>query len=534
MNKRFLSYIKNLLLPTLILGGVTGTITGLFIVLYRVAASKVISVSESAYAAMREDLRLVPVGLLVILAIAWVTSLIYKKVPEIQGGGIPTSIAILRGLMRFDWLKSLIGVTVVSLSTFFVGIPLGNEGPSVQIGTAVGRGTVRIFAKKSPAWDRYVMTGGSCAGFTGATNAPISGIMFAIEEAHGRISPMIIMVVFTAVMFTQIAMKLFAPLVGLNPDLFTGLAGNVRALVSAEMWIPLMMGGVIGLFSVVFLKYYKLITGVFKKKLANISMFVKVLVISVLTLIFGLISYDFVSTGHSIVEKLIEGHVAWYILLAILVFRMTVTLGANTTGITGGMFLPIIALSALMTGITGQFMVFAGILDETYRGVIIALGIASCISGMMKCPLTAVVFGVEALGCAQNILPVIIASAIAYTLTEIFGVKSINESVIKNKTDALSKGRIRVVKEALVTVCGDSFAIGKQLRDIFWPSGMFIVSIKRKKASDAVVDEYGEKTIREGDVLHLRYSTIDEESTKQELLAIVGEQELVTSDVSKA
>ena len=263
-------------------------------------------------------------------------------------------------------------------------------------------------------------------------------------------------------------------------------------------------------------------------------MFVKVLVISVLTLIFGLISYDFVSTGHSIVEKLIEGHVAWYILLAILVFRMTVTLGANTTGITGGMFLPIIALSALMTGITGQFMVFAGILDETYRGVIIALGIASCISGMMKCPLTAVVFGVEALGCAQNILPVIIASAIAYTLTEIFGVKSINESVIKNKTDALSKGRIRVVKEALVTVCGDSFAIGKQLRDIFWPSGMFIVSIKRKKASDAVIDEYGEKTIREGDVLHLRYSTIDEESTKQELLAIVGEQELVTSDVSQA
>ena len=112
--------------------------------------------------------------------------------------------------------------------------------------------------------------------------------------------------------------------------------------------------------------------------------------------------------------------------------------------------------------------------------------------------------------------------------------KSINESVIKNKTDALSKGRIRVVKEALVTVCGDSFAIGKQLRDIFWPSGMFIVSIKREKASDAVIDEYGEKTIREGDVLHLRYSTIDEESTKQELLAIVGEQELVTSDVSQA
>ena len=72
----------------------------------------------------------------------------------------------------------------MSLLSFLMGVPLGNEGPSVQIGTAVGRGTTRIALRKRFAWDRYSMTGGACAGFAVATGAPISGILFAVEEAH--------------------------------------------------------------------------------------------------------------------------------------------------------------------------------------------------------------------------------------------------------------------------------------------------------------------------------------------------------------
>ena len=130
---------------------------------------------------------------------------------------------------------------------------------------------------------------------------------------------------------------------------------------------------------------------------SKVSMFVKVGVISLVTLAFGLISFSFVSTGHSLVEELIEGHLAWYLLIAVLLFRMTVTLCANTAGITGGMFLPLIALGALMTSIVGTVMMQFGWIGEEYHGVVVALGICACISGMMKCPLTAVVFGVEAL-----------------------------------------------------------------------------------------------------------------------------------------
>ncbi len=526
MKGKYLNYIKNLVLPTLIFGGIAGTLTGFFIILYRIAASKVISVSKQAYEIMRQDLRFVPAAVLVIAVIAYVSSGIYKRVPEIRGGGIPTSIAILRGLIRFDWLKNLIGVTVVSMMTFLVGIPLGNEGPSVQVGTAIGRGTVRAFAKKNAAWDRYVMTGGACAGFNAATNAPIAGIMFAIEEAHGRISPMIIMVAFTSVMFSSAVMKIFAPMLGLTPELFPGLEGAVRSLSAAELWIPVVMGAAMGLFAVLFLKYYKLINGIFKKKLSKVSMFVKVGVISLVTLVFGLISFSFVSTGHSLVEELIEGHLAWYFLIAILLFRMTVTLCANTAGITGGMFLPLIALGALMTSIVGTVMMQFGWIGEEYHGVVVALGICACISGMMKCPLTAVVFGVEALSCSDNILAVIVVSAISYLVTEIFDTKSINESVIKTRTTEANAGKTPVLVDGFVTVREKTFAVGKQIRDILWPSNLFVLSVKRKASADAVMDEFGEKKIREGDELHVRYTCYDQDAALEELCAIVGDQQI--------
>jgi hypothetical protein len=75
-----------------------------------------------------------------------------------------------------------------------------------------------------------------------------------------------------------------------------------------------------------------------------------------------------------------------------------------------------------------------------------------------------------------------------------------------------------------VTVQKNSFAIGKQIRDIFWPANLFVLSLKHDETRRAEVDEHGGKEIREGDILHVRYSTRDEAQTREELTAIVGQQ----------
>jgi H+/Cl- antiporter ClcA len=140
-------YLINLLLPAFVFGSVTGIITAVIVTFYKLCAKYVISASENGYELLKENWYFIPAVLLVLFGISVLFSNIYKRNPNLNGGGIPTSIGILRGIITFKWLRNLIGVFFMSLTAFMIGVPLGNEGPSVQMGTAIGRGTVFAFAK---------------------------------------------------------------------------------------------------------------------------------------------------------------------------------------------------------------------------------------------------------------------------------------------------------------------------------------------------------------------------------------------------
>ena len=195
MQTNRLTYVKNILIPCLVFSTASGAGTGLLIFLFKWAASAVIGLSSTVYDTVHEHPAYLPLLLLGALVLGLTAAFVLRKVPDCRGGGIPTSIAILRGLTTFHWLKSIVFVFGSAMLTYLCGVPLGNEGPSVQMGTAVGRGIVR----KHPAWNRYIMTGGACAGFAAATGSPLTGILFAFEEAHRRFTPMIVLTSATAV-----------------------------------------------------------------------------------------------------------------------------------------------------------------------------------------------------------------------------------------------------------------------------------------------------------------------------------------------
>ena len=91
-------------------------------------------------------------------------------------------------------------------------------------------------------------------------------------------------------------------------------------------------------------------------------------------------------------------------------------------------------------------------------------------------------------------------------------------------TIKLNKNKNLTVIDTFVTVGENSFAVGKQIRDIFWPANLFVLSVKHG-SKGAQMDRHGGKEINAGDILHIRYSTLDENRTKKELVAIVGEQD---------
>lgn len=520
-SSKFFNYFVNLICPAVVFGMITGVFIALLINLYKFLAAKVIGFSGQGYAFVRDNLFIIPIIIASFIGFAILLSFIYKCIPNLKGGGIPTSIGILRGVLPFRWFLNLVGVFFLSLFSFFVGVPLGNEGPSVQMGTLLGRAAVSPLLKKHGVWSRYSMTGGACAGFSVATGAPVSGVVFALEEAHQSFSPMIMIVATTAVACAHITTEFLKLFFNINTRLFPEL--SMPEFRIKDVWIPIAVGAIIGILAVAILKYYKLISSLINRKLKAIDLKYKIFIVLLLTFAAGLVSDEFISTGHHLIEELLSTSPSLLMLFAILIIRTTLTFSANSCGITGGLFLPIMALGAVGSAICGKVFVSLGVNSEYYV-FIVALGIVSCVSGMMKTPFTAMVFAIEALSCSGYVLPVVAAAGVAYIITEIFRVKSVTDIALENMIENHYHGRERKVYDTFVEVMPSSFAVGKQIRDILWPSNLFVLSIK-SEGQQASVDAHGSRELVEGDILHVRYYTYDEPSTKSELTDIVGLQD---------
>ena len=498
----------------LLLGGVAGAVTGAVITLYKFCAKHIIHLSEEGYAFLRHNPLWILPAVAALVGLAVVLGHIYRRTTNLRGGGIPTAIAVLRGWLPFQWLRNAVGIFTLSLTTFLVGVPLGNEGPSVQLGTALGKGCTKLMGRRGGGWIRYGMTGGACAGFATATGAPLSGILFAVEEAHHRVSPLLLLVATAAVGASRLVSDLLSSLFGVSSTLFPAM--SLRPLTAAECWIPLVVGVLIGLFAVAFLSFYRGMAHLLNHKLAKVPDWSKILIILLLTLGMGLVSYSHISTGHELILSLFDGE-AVLVLVALLLVRTTLTAGANVTNLTGGIFLPLLAIGAILSALFAEGVTALG-LDASYYPVILVLGITACIGGMMKMPLTAVAFAVEALSAYELILPILLVTAVSYGTAELFDAVSINDRVLDTRLEQIREGRSRTVAETTVTVQPLSFAVGKEIRDIFWPDGLFVLSVDKKGA-------LGGKTLHEGDELRVRYATFDEKRLKKELAAILGKQE---------
>lgn len=509
------------ILPAVSFGALTGILTSIAVNLYKVCAKYVISFSEKGYHFISENLYIILAVLPAFLIPAFLFAFIYKRIPNLRGGGIPTSIGILRGIIAFKWIRNFVGIFCMSLVSFLIGVPLGNEGPSVQMGVAVGRGSVFSFGQKYHVWDRYSMTGGACSGFATATGAPISGVLFAVEEAHQRISPMILMIASSSVMFASITTELLAPILGVSKTLFPSM--QLPTLEIKDIWIPILIGTLMGLFAVLFLNYYRLIFTFFNRVLKRIPHGWRIFIVFALTFAAGLFSFDYISTGHELILHLLDGKTAIVLLILLLIVRSTLTLCANSNRITGGIFLPLMAIGAIVSSILAKTLGALG-LDSSYNTIIIVFGIVACISGMMKMPLTAIVFAVEALSCYVNVIPVIAAAGVAFIITEIFGAESINDRVLENLVHEINEGKSTTIIDKYVPVGKNSFAVGMHVRDIFWPNGLFVLSHKHTLPHDER-DRRAPGAIHEGDMLHVRCTTYDAAHTEEKLKLIIGDWE---------
>ena len=512
------SVIRNKLIPYILFPAIIGILTGFLIFLFKIAASEVMSCSAWIYGLVRQHPIYLPLLILGGGAIGVLSATILKYAKECRGGGIPTAVASIRGLLPLKWIQGIFVLFGSALLTFLAGIPLGNEGPSVQMGAAVGEGGSCFSKKNKHAWERYLMTGGACSGFAIATGAPLSGILFALEEAHRRFSTVLVTVASISVVFGVITQRYLCFFFGVDST-FLHLSIS-QILPMRYLWVVILIGTACGLCSLLFTRFYRVIGSFFKRRI-KLPFAAKLSIIFGVTALLGFCSANFIGTGHDLIEDLIHGKTVWYAVLLAFVVRAIVMICANNESVSGGIFVPNLAFGAMIASLLADGLIAIRLVEEEYYVILIVVGMASFLAAASRTPITAIAFAAEALCIASNIFPVVVGVVVAFLIVEASGKLSFADAVIEARVESAHRGKVAVIVDSHMTVQAGCFADGMETRDILWPPTCAVLSIDRNR-SHAL--HHNAQEIREGDVVHLHYQTYDPDQTMEMLTAILGEQ----------
>lgn len=107
--------------------------------------------------------------------------------PEITGSGIPQVKGFLRGHPVRMNLVSLLAKLAAGILSLGCGLPLGREGPTVQIGASLAGMFVSLL-KSGERLKRHFIAAGAGAGLAAAFNAPLAGVIFVVEELVREVS----------------------------------------------------------------------------------------------------------------------------------------------------------------------------------------------------------------------------------------------------------------------------------------------------------------------------------------------------------
>ncbi|MBD2778121.1 response regulator [Iningainema sp. BLCCT55] len=107
--------------------------------------------------------------------------LVERVAPEAGGSGISQVKAVLAKVPMALNLRVAVVKLLSAVIALGSGLPLGREGPTLQVGAALANQLSRIFPT-SPDYRRQMIAAGAGAGLAAAFNTPIAGVLFVVEE----------------------------------------------------------------------------------------------------------------------------------------------------------------------------------------------------------------------------------------------------------------------------------------------------------------------------------------------------------------
>ena len=514
MKKRKHHIINKNLIAFIAFPAMIGILSGLLIFLFKIASSNIMTLSSNIYSFVKENPFYLPLLILGAAAIGLISSILLWYAKECRGGGIPTAISSIRGLIPLKWIQGIFAVFASSMLTYLTGVPLGNEGPSVQMGAALGKGSSSFLGNKKRAYES-----GACSGFAIATGAPLSGIVFALEEIHRRSSVSLIIVAAVSVLTGTVTNELLCETFNIDTS-FLNL-NIINSLPVKNLWAAALIGIICGICSLLFIFLYKKVNDISSETSKRFRYTVKIILIFSIVSVIGFFLDGFTGTGHHLIEDILHGNSVWYLILACFILRALIMVIANNEGVTGGLFVPTLAFGAMIAYLVSKGLITLGLISDEYFEILIVIGMASFLSASMRTPITAITFSAEALCGFTNIIPIAFGVLSSYLVAELSGKCSFTDTVIESRAESIHMDRLPAIIDTHVTVKAGSFAQGQEIRELLLPPTLTVLSIDSAK-SDAPRHT---GALHEGDVLHIHYQTYRARDTIEILSHIFGEQE---------
>lgn len=422
-------FLRCAILPVLTFSLVVGVLVGIVVNLYNHVASLLANIAERIYAIVAANLWYLPLLLIGLVTVALIVSALIKITPECKGSGIPRTEGVLRGILTFRWLRIFLTTMINTMLAFLAGMSLGTEGPSIQIGAALADGIVsRPYLRG--AWRRHVLTGGASAGLAVAFNAPLTGIVFALEEVHRKFSPILLFITALTVIIATTVSNLISVALGLPLIAFE--VGAMAELPISSIWAMLILGLAIGLiacvFNILITRSDKLIS-----KIKHCPQTLKLIVAFIITGLFAVFIPSSIGGGHDLVINTAASNYSPGTLALLFLIKLFLVALCFNSGATGGLFVPMLTLGALIGGIVGWLCIAMG-LDPIYYTSIVVIGMASFVGASTRAPITAMVLVIEITGQFKGFLMTGFAIIIACLIPHVFRVKPLYEALLHKIT----------------------------------------------------------------------------------------------------
>jgi len=469
-------------------GILSGLIAGLLVVLYRMGIEYGTDTALTIYAFLKSHPFMILPWILIIAAAGLFIAWLIKYEPMATGSGIPQVEGQLIYGLRIKWYPVLVVRFLAGILSSISGLSLGREGPSIQIGAAGSQALAKKISKNKLE-ENYLITGGAAAGLSAAFNAPLSGIVFALEEVHRSFSGPILITATTAALTADVVSKYFF---GIKPV----LSFTATPQLPEDLYIWLIPLGIIsGIVGVLMNRALLGVQTVYNK----LPLLIRPCIALLIALPCGLFLPQVLGGGSNLIKLAETADGGIVVLLVYLGVKFLFTCICFGSGTPGGIFLPILSVGALSGSLVGLVATHFG-LQASYIADFAVCGMAGALAGSVKAPITSILLTAEMTGSLVHLTPVAVCSFIALFLSDILKVTPIYEALLEriteNNGETIKNDKLGGVIEIPVEI-GSSVS-GKCISEVEWPRGVLIVGIHR--GDDDIVPN-GNTQINPGDYL---------------------------------